>query len=296
VKSNTANVSQLFHVNRPVWSHSPSSELDVTKVLEAGDVVFLPNLRFVVEAHEAALFTPSILGSSKNASFDPSTGRLSGTTAAGSDAATLGSLMQRFSDAALALVRDVCPPYGSYVERRRASFRPAEVAGRVTTWRKDDTRLHVDSFPATPSGGRRILRVFTNVNPGGRPRSWRVGGEFEAVARRFAPELRFPLPGSAHVLRLFRITKTKRSPYDALMLQLHDLMKADADFQARAPQTAIDFPAGSTWMAFTDQVSHAAMAGQYQLEQTFLLPVAAMGEPERSPLRVLERIMARRLC
>ncbi len=34
-------------------------------------------------------------------------------------------------------------------------------------------------------------------------------------------------------------------------------------------------------MAFTDQVSHAAMAGQYQLEQTFLLPVDAMDEPER---------------
>jgi hypothetical protein len=288
-------VSQLFPVNRLVWSHSSSPGLDMTEVLEAGDVVFLPNLRFVVEAHEALLFTPAILGTSKNASFDPSTGRLSGTTAAAADAATLESLMQRFSDAALALVRDVCPRYRSGVERRRASFRPAEIAGRVTTWRKDDTRLHVDSFPATPSGGRRILRVFTNVNPAGRARSWRVGGDFEAVARRFASRLRFPLPGAAHLLRFFRITKTKRSPYDALMLQLHDLMKADADFQARAPQTPIDFPAGSTWMAFTDQVSHAAMAGQYQLEQTFLLPVAAMSEPERSPLRVLERIMGRRL-
>jgi hypothetical protein len=48
-------------------------------------------------------------------------------------------------------------------------------------------------------------------------------------------------------------------------------------------------------MAFTDQVSHAAMAGQYQLEQTFLLPVDAMRAPEGSPLRVLERLMGRRL-
>jgi len=56
----------------------------------------------------------------------------------------------------------------------------------------------------------------------------------------------------------------------------------------------VDFPAGSTWIAFTDQVSHAATAGQYQLEQTFLLPVDAMADPERSPLRVLERIMGRR--
>ena len=59
--------------------------------------------------------------------------------------------------------------------------------------------------------------------------------------------------------------------------------------------TTIDFPAGSTWIAFTDGVSHAAMAGQYQLEQTFLLPVEAMQKPERSPLRILERIKKRAL-
>jgi hypothetical protein len=80
------------------------------------------------------------------------------------------------------------------------------------------------------------------------------------------------------------------------MLQLHDCMKRDDDFQAASPQTAVDFPAGSTWLAYTDEVSHAAMAGQYQLEQTFLLPVAAMRSPERSPLRVLERLTGRRLA
>jgi hypothetical protein len=79
------------------------------------------------------------------------------------------------------------------------------------------------------------------------------------------------------------------------MLQLHDRMKADDAYQAGAPQTRTDFPPGSTWVAFTDQVSHAAMAGQYQLEQTFLVPVAAMLDGERSPLRVLERLMARPL-
>jgi hypothetical protein len=204
--------------------------------------------------------------------------------------------MQRFSDAAMALVTDVCPAYRARIERRRASFRPAEIAGRQTTWRKDDTRLHVDSFPASPSGGKRILRVFTNVNPEGRARAWRVGDDFEAVASRFVSQLRVPLPGSAQVLRLLHVTKAKRSAYDALMLQLHDRMKADAAFQAHAPQTAIDFPAGSTWMAFTDQVSHAAMAGQYQLEQTFLLPVEAMSDPERSPLRILERLKGRPLA
>jgi hypothetical protein len=61
------------------------------------------------------------------------------------------------------------------------------------------------------------------------------------------------------------------------------------------PQTGWEFPAGSTWIAFTDQVSHAAMAGQYQLEQTFLLPVQAMIDQRRSPLRILERVKERQL-
>jgi hypothetical protein len=79
------------------------------------------------------------------------------------------------------------------------------------------------------------------------------------------------------------------------MLQLHDAMKADAEFQRTTPQTSMDFPAGSTWLAFTDQVGHAATAGQYQLEQTFLLPVSAMSQPDLSPLRVLERLKGRSL-
>jgi hypothetical protein len=58
----------------------------------------------------------------------------------------------------------------------------------------------------------------------------------------------------------------------------------------------MEFPSGSTWLTFTDEVGHAAMAGQYQLEQTFLLPVAAMIDQQRAPLRVLERLKGRRLA
>jgi len=290
-------MTKVLQIGDHRWSDAASAEAVAAAVpaLEAGDVVFLPDLRFDVEPAEALLFTPSILGSSKNASYDPASRRLGGTTATGRDAVTLKDFIHRFSESAAALVTGLLPAYRGRIARGRASFRPAEIAGRQSTWRKDDTRLHVDSFPATPSGGRRILRVFSNVNPEGQPRAWRLGDDFEAVARRFAPQLRVPLPGVGHLLALVRVTKTPRSAYDALMLQLHDAMKADETFQKESPQSRVDLPAGSTWMAFTDQVSHAATRGQYQLEQTFLLPVDAMGEPERSPLRVLERIKGRRL-
>jgi hypothetical protein len=291
-------MTKVLQINSLEWDKPlPAQAVDaVLPALEAGEVLVLPRLAFQVEPAEALLFTPAILGTSKNASFDPAKGRLGGTTATGREADTLRGFIRRFSDAAAGLVDRLLPEYQARLVRGRASFRPAEIAGRQTTWRKDDSRLHVDSFPATPSGGRRILRVFSNVNPDGRPRAWRLGDDFEAVACRFEPRLRAPLPGVGHLLALVRVTKTPRTAYDALMLQLHDCMKADEAFQKDSPQSRVDLPAGSTWLAFTDQVSHAATAGQYQLEQTFLLPVDAMRDPDRSPLRVLEKLKRRRLA
>jgi hypothetical protein len=37
-------------------------------------------------------------------------------------------------------------------------------------------------------------------------------------------------------------------------------------------------------------VSHAVLEGQYALEQTFLVSRAAMVEPEKSPVSILERL------
>jgi hypothetical protein len=282
------------------WTEAPPAAVErAAASLEAGAVLFLPALAFDIREDERALFAPAI-AAAKNISFDPATGRVGGAdpaalSRAGATAEQLQALLARFSDSAAALAGALLPAYGSRLVGARASFRPVEIAGRQTSWRHDDTRLHIDSFPATPVQGRRILRLFTNVNPEGRARTWRLGEPFDDVAARFLPRLRMPLPGSAALLEILRITKTRRSPYDALMLRLHDAMKADEAWQRGAPQQPVEFPAGSTWVAFTDQVSHAAMAGQYQLEQTFLLPVEAMREPGSSPLRTLERLTGRSL-
>jgi hypothetical protein len=278
------------------WPTDPAVSREAVESLERGDVLFFPRLAFDVEADEASLFSPAILSSAKNASFDPRSARMGGTAIQSPDLERLRRLMTRFSERSTALVDGLLTTYGTRIERARASFRPAEIAGRASSWRKDDTRLHVDSFPATPVQGRRILRVFTNVNPVGQPRKWRIGGDFEEVAGRFARSLSMPFPGAAAMMHALGITKTRRSAYDALMLQLHDRMKQDSAFQESSPQTPFDFPTGTTWMAFTDQVSHAAMAGQYQLEQTFLVPVAVMIDERRSPLRILERLKSRRLA
>ena len=274
------------------WAHAAPA----TARLESGNVVCAERGFFTVGAAERELFSPSVLARGKNVSFDPATGNVGGSALTGAMAETLRGMLSRFSDEAHAWAVETCPEYAAHLVRGRTSFRPVEIAGRPSSWRKDDTRLHIDAFPATPVQGRRILRVFANVNPNGRPRSWRVGDTFDAVGRHFAPQLKMPLPGARLVLSALRITKTPRSAYDALMLQLHDRMKEDTAYQERAPQMSFDFPAGSAWLVFTDAVSHAAMAGQYQLEQTFLLPVGAMLDEQQSPLRVLERLKGRRLA
>jgi hypothetical protein len=93
-----------------------------------------------------------------------------------------------------------------------------------------------------------------------------------------------------------RITKSVRSDYDHLMLGLHDRAKADLEYQRTCAQREVRFAPGTTWICYSDQVMHAASSGQYMLEQTTHLPLAALYEPSLSPLAVLERMTQRSLA
>lgn len=263
--------------------------------LESGNVVLLPSLRFALRDGEERLLTEAVAGQAKNVSLDPVKGAVRGSNAGEAELALLRGLMARFAVFSRTLIENLLPSYRAHVQQARTSYRPVEVAGRSTAWRKDDTRLHVDSFPSSPTQGSRILRVFANIHPGGQARKWRLGESFEEVARRFVGTIPRPIWGSSAVLHSLGLTKDRRSAYDHYMLRLHDRMKADTAYQSAVAQTVFEFPAGCTWIVFTDQASHAAMSGQYALEQTFHLPVHAMRDPSRSPLRILERLVGRSL-
>ncbi len=279
------------------WDHACSfrEQEQAQGALERGGVLLFPQLEFKLHEHEARLLSPASGGKGKNISFDRDTGRLRAKGVDDTWHATIKAMMQRFATSSGALLCGLLPSYDSDLRQARTSFRPVEIAGRTPSWRKDDSRLHVDSFPSSPTQGRRILRVFCNINPLGQDRVWRLGESFEAVAHRFVPTMSEPIPGSSGFLMLLGATRTRRSTYDHFMLQLHDRMKADMSYQANAAQRLLAFAPGSTWCVFTDQVSHAAMTGQHALEQTFHLPVHRMREPIRAPLRVLERILGRTL-
>ncbi|MFL6651956.1 MAG: Kdo hydroxylase family protein [Sulfurifustaceae bacterium] len=287
---------QRFEISQ--WADEvpdPADQLRALEAIENGDLLLLPRLTFALLKTERRFLDAGISdGRSKNISYDPTTAELRGTCLQGRDRDQLYAMVERFSQQARRLIETLFPFYAPHLQWGRASFRPCEVDDRPSSYRKDDRRLHVDAFPSRPNRGQRILRVFSNVNPR-RPRVWHIGEPFPAFAERFLPRVHPPLPGSAWLLERMGVTHGRRTDYDAIMLQLHDRAKADADYQRTGPQQEIVFPPGSTWIACTDQVLHAALSGQHLLEQTFQLEVEHMRHPERSPLRVLERLTGRRL-
>jgi hypothetical protein len=291
-------MSVIYPIDLSVWTDPvpATTQTAATEALEAGSVLFLPNLRFELSAKELEFLTPAVVGKSKNVSYDPRSGKVGGTTVVGLKVDELRALLDRFAASTRTLVATLLPAYQGGIHQARSSLRPVEVTGRKQSWRKDDTRLHVDSFPATPSYGKRILRVFSNVNPNGRPRVWKVGEPFDAVAKRFWGELRAPLWGERQLLAAVRVTKAIRTKYDHYMLKLHDAMKCDPQYQSQFEAATVPFPAGSTWICFTDQVSHAAVSGVHQLEQTFSVDVNSLKNPSTAPIRVLETLAGRKLA
>jgi hypothetical protein len=258
--------------------------------------VYFPNLPFRLEESEQSLLSPKVADAkSKNVSLDPKTRTVKGTTAADEERARLQSMLERFASSSTRLMGDLFPHYAAGLEKARTSYRPVEIVGRSYSPIKDDKLLHVDAFPSTPTHGRRILRFFANIAPEGKTRLWHVGEPFQDFAQKFVPSLPRPNALTAWLLAAIGATKSRRSPYDQLMLGLHDNGKRDSDYQKNSPQIEFAFPPGTTWLCFTDQVLHAALAGQFALEQTFHLGVEQMVDPARSPLKVLERITGQAL-
>jgi hypothetical protein len=266
--------------------------------LEAGKVLYFPNFAqhgFAPQKEELALFREDIRDpKTRNISLSAG-GDLKGVAGDDATKALMAGMIGRFRAEAEGLLANLVPRYGEHLRRGATSFRPAVVQNREQSWRADDRRMHVDAFPSRPNYGERLLRVFTNVNLEGEPRVWRVGEPFEDVARRFLPKVKPYSAWQAKVLNALHVTKSLRSEYDHIMLQLHDAMKSDLDYQKNAPQVTFDFPPGCAWVCFSDQTSHAVMAGQYMMEHTLQLSPMHQYDKEASPLAILTRMQGHAL-
>jgi hypothetical protein len=292
-------MTELVSLETSGWSEGfdPATCSRVTQQLETGNILFLPRLCFDLAASESRFLSPQWSdGKAKNVSYDPQAAEIRHTSAQGSDRQGLAAMMARYARQARELVTSLCPAYTRHLRWGLISFRPVEVEGRAASPKKDDTRLHVDAFASRPTQGLRILRVFCNVNPQGRPRVWNIGEPFDAVVERFHARVPPQIRGSAWLFERLHITKGRRSPYDHIMLNLHDRPKLDEEYQRTTARTRVEFAAQTTWLVFSDRVMHAALRGQHLLEQTFYLPVEGMQEQRYAPLRILEQVYQRKLA
>ncbi len=276
--------------------------------LEENRILYFERLPYDFPADDRTFLVSHRLGDSrlhKNILYRPKEDKLRGLAASDPEAShRMREVMRRYSRAVTRFLSRLLAPYAIHWSLDYASFRPEEEQGRKLPLRKRNDLLHTDAFPSRPTGGGRILRCFTNINPSA-GRVWQTTDSFPELAGRYAlaaglAELAAGHDSSLRGLwrRLGRAVGLRlkaHTPYDKFMLRFHDYLKENNSFQRDCPKIGLEFPPGSTWICFTDSVPHAVLRGQYAVEQTVIVPLAAMVRPQRSPLRVLETLAGRPL-
>jgi hypothetical protein len=228
----------------------------------------------------------------KNISLDPATGRITGCIVeSGRQASRLIRLLSAFSHSVLDWLNATLPCYAPGLHVDRATFRPLEEATRRLRPTARNDVLHIDAFPTRPSGGRRILRVFANINPI-EPRVWITSEPFGRLLEKFGHEVGLPGRAGPHWLkglgqRVLGVFHSGRSPYDAFMLRFHDFIKSHEGFQRRAPKRRWTFPPNSAWMAMTDACTYAELRGQFALEHSFFVDQDVLALPHEAPIALL---------
>ncbi len=186
-----------------------------------------------------------------------------------------------------------------------SSFRPIQERGRNLKPHASNELVHIDAGAYGATNGDRILRVFVNVSTN-EDRVWATKGTFAELYAKHAAaagidgehEMRKSILGNLRttVLRGLVSAGVKEamvvdsSPYDRLMRRFHNYMKDTPAFQARdADYRELHFPPGSAWMVFTDTASHASIAGQHALVNTFIVRLSQCRLPQAAPLNILRQ-------
>jgi len=290
------------------WGNSDQREARARKyceMLESGQILMFRELPFELPAEDQKFLLEqewAELRMHKNVSYRPDEDVLRGVSGGAATVQRLQEILRNYSAEVVAFLTKFLAPYTRDWTVDFASFRPFEEESRGLPLHKRNDLLHVDAFPSRPTRGGRILRVFTNLNPV-KPRVWNTTENFEALARRYAEDAGLQrIADDSWLSRTVQDWGGKlgfrgmgRTPYDMFMLGFHDYLKENAGFQKDCPKVRMEFPPSSTWLVFTDGVAHAAISGQYAIEQTFLISPKALVSPEQAPCRILETLAGRPL-
>lgn len=301
-------MAQKVIVENREWEKK-GNKFKYCEALEDGNILFFPSTPFPFPQEEIDFLLTQRQGGSaarKNIAYKPQIDRITNHDAKDPQAAArLKEILGNYSKRATEFLSVLLGPYAKEWKHDYASFRPFQERGRKLRLRARNDLLHVDSFPTRPLHGARILRFFTNINPV-ESRHWITSSGFAELAKKYAETVSIP-PSAGYDLKSRLERKMKqflksvgfkiplRSPYDNFMLKMHNFLKENPEFQEKCVKDHWDFPPGSCWAVFTDQVSHAALAGQYAIEQTFLVPQTALLCPEKSPVSILERLSGRNM-
>lgn len=274
--------------------------------LERGNILLLDPTPFLPSEKDCEFLRSqkqTDSGAHKNIAYKPHLNKITGADADSTSAEQMKRILSAYSAGALDYLSRLFPDYARQWKVDYASFRPVEEQGRKLPIRHRNDLMHLDAFPTRPTHGGRILRAFTNLHPT-RDRVWGTAGPFEELAKKYAMDaglgqVSTPLAETrrriAQLGKLVGLRVPNRSAYDEFMLRFHHYLKTNADFQQNGQTQTAAFPPGSTWITFTDQVAHKAASGQYAIEQTCIVPYAAMLFPEIAPVSVLEKLAGRKL-
>jgi len=273
--------------------------------LERGNILFFPTSPFKLpEEDRRFLLRQQQSGASyhKNVAYRPDQDRLTGATKLSpADEKRLRAILKFYSDRSSEFLAETLRPYAGRIQRDFASFRPVEEQGRQLRLRARNDLLHTDAFPTRPTNGKRILRFFTNLNPT-QSRVWITSETFDRLAAQYAREAGLDRivaserggRGLARGLgRALGIGAAARAPYDSFMLGFHHFLKENERYQENCPKKRWEFPPESSWMVYTDMVSHAVLSGQFAIEQTFIISREALVLPAKAPASILERLSGR---
>jgi hypothetical protein len=298
----------------PLRSFNDAHPSEIEDAMEKAEVVFFD--RCPVELPSAADLDfmrdglPREL-QVKNISYHPESDSIPRFEAAPEIKDRIEQILRTHGQRVEAFLRRSCPDYVPGWTLGTTSFRSIEEQGRKLKPRSSNELVHVDAGAYGATNGARILRFFVNIHPS-RDRVWGTKGSFRSIMRRY-PELwnvarrgkrrvtidKGPLDrlysgfidACGKLYPLMRVIDS--SPYDRSMRRIHNFMKENPIFRDNPTgYQEIHFPPLSSWMVFTDGISHSVLTGQHALVTTVLIPLANCRLPELSPYQVLARSAA----
>jgi len=247
----------------------------------------------------------------KNISYHPESDSIPRFDAAPAIKERIERILRTHGERVAEFLRRSCPDFVPGWTLGTTSFRSIEEQGRKLKARSSNELVHIDAGAYGATNGARILRFFVNIHPS-RDRVWGTKGSFRAIMDRHAGLWSAAKGGKPRVTidkgpldklysgaigtigKLYPLVRViDSSPYDRSMRRIHNYMKENPAFRDNPEgYQEIRFPPMSSWMVFTDGISHSVLTGQHALVTTVLVPLQNCRHPELTPYRILSESAA----